>query len=295
VVLQTDWYAQPEHGGFYEAQQDGGYKAVGLDVEIRQGHPGLIPPQQVAAGAADFAIARSDDVILAVSHGLPLVMVGALMERDPQGIMVHSASGITRFQDLNGRRLMAVPGTPFVSILEKKYGIHLAVTPTDFGISRFMADPGLSTQCFVTNEPFYAREQGAKVGVLLLSDCGFSPYRVWFTRRSLIKEHPDVVRAFTVASVAGWKHYLEGDRSLADARLIALNPRMNAKFIGFSVGAMREYRLVAGDPAAGEAIGRLDRARIAQQISQLQESGNLDHPVSVDEVMDAEFLPRDMK
>src|SRR5471032_999660 len=130
VILQTDWYAEPEHGGFYLALVKGYYREAGLDVEIVQGGPNMIPPQKVATGVATFAIGRSDDVAIANSRGIPIVMVGALMQRDPQAIMFHRESGIRTFKDLDGRNIMAVPGSNFIPILERTYAIKIAITPS---------------------------------------------------------------------------------------------------------------------------------------------------------------------
>src|SRR5258708_1918181 len=111
-------------------------------------------------------------------------------------IMFHEESGIRTFKDLNGRNLMAVPGSYFIPIMEHTYGIKVAITPSDFGMSRFLADREFVQQCFLTNEPYYVRKQGAKVGVLVLSDTGFSPYRVWHARKDFVRDHPDVTQAF---------------------------------------------------------------------------------------------------
>lgn len=285
VTLQTDWYAEPEHGGFYQAQAAGLYQAAGLDVTIAQGHPNLVPAEVVGSGRAAFGIGRTDDIIVDASRGVPLVMLAALMEKDPLAIMYHEGQGIHSFQDLNGRTLMAVPGSNFITILEKAEGISLRVTPSDFGIARFLADPAMVTQCFATNEPYYARRAGAAVGVLLASDCGFSPCRVWFTSRPFLARHPDVVRAFTEASLRGWAEYVDGDRAAADARLEALNPRMTPDFIRYCVAAMHEYHLIGGDPAAGDAPGRINVSRIAEQIRQLGAVGLLSHPVAVKDLL----------
>jgi NitT/TauT family transport system substrate-binding protein len=287
IVLQTDWYAEPEHGGFYQALVRGYYRDAGLDVEIVQGSPSAKPLVVVATGKADFGISRSDELIVAVSRGIPVEIAGALMERDPQAILYHEGSGIRGFRDLNGRTLMAVPGSNFISVIEQIYGIRLSVVPSDFGITRFVATPDLLTQCFVTNEPYYARKLGAKVGVLLLSEGGFSPYRVWFTRRSFAEAHPDIVRAFTAASIRGWREYVAGDRSEADARLEALNPKMTPDFIAYSVGAMRSYHLIDGNAKEGDEPGRVRPQRIAREIEQLRALKLLDRPVTVDEVLDS--------
>jgi NitT/TauT family transport system substrate-binding protein len=289
-VFQTDWYAQPEHGGFYQALVKGYYRAAGLDVEIRQGNPATRPQQVVATGQADIAMGRSDDVIIFASRGIPVVMLGGFMQRDPQAIMFHEESGIRTFKDLNGRNLMAVPGSYFIPIMERTYGIKVAITPSDFGMSRFLADKEFVQQCFLTNEPYYVRKQGAKVGVLVLSDTGFSPYRVWYTRKDFVRDHPDVAQAFSTASIRGWAEYVSGDRREADAKIASLNPKMEPEFMDFSVHAMQEYRLISGDPAAGDAIGRITRERVETEIRQLAGIGLLDHPVAPEDVFDARFV-----
>ena len=286
VVFQCDWFAQPEHGGFYQALVKGYYRDAGLDVEIRQGNPATRPQQMVASGQADFAMDRSDSVIVYASRGVPLVMLGAFMQRDPQAIMFHEESGIKTFKDLDGRNLMAVPGSNFIPILERTFAIKIAITPSDFGMSRFLADKNFVQQCFVTNEPYYVRKQGAHVGVLLLSDSGFSPYRVWYAQHDFVKQHPDIVQAFAAASIRGWTEYITGDRTAANARIASLNPKMEPDFMEFSVHAMQEYHLVIGDPAAGEAVGQISRERIATQIRQLSGIGMLDRTVTVEDVLD---------
>ena len=257
IIIQTDWYAQPEHGGFYQALAKGYYREAGLDVTIAQDGPNTIAGQKLLLGDIQFCIGRSDDVMVAIARGLPVLIVGALMQYDPQAIMFHEGSGIHGFKDLDGRNVMAEPGANFIPIVQKKYGVKFSITPLDFGLSRFLADPQFVQQCFITNEPFYVRKAGADIGVLLLSDTGFSPYRVWFTSKKFAAEHPEAVRAFTAASIRGWREYMEGDRTAANQLITKDNKQMLPEFMDYSVNAMKKYRLVAGDPAKGETYGQI--------------------------------------
>jgi NitT/TauT family transport system substrate-binding protein len=295
IILQTDWYAQPEHGGFYQALVKGYYRDAGLEVEIAQGGPNSMPTQKVVMGQAHFGIGRSDELIVAAGRDVPTVMVGALMQRDPQAIMFHEEAGIRDFKDLDGRSIMAVPGANWITLMEKKYGIKVSVTPLDFGLSRFLADKKFVQQCFITNEPFYVKQQGAKPATLLLSNTGFSPYRVWYTSRAFIEKNPEAVRAFTAASIRGWSEYLEGDRVAADAAIGKLNKQMVPEFIAFSVAAMKQHGLVAGEAAKGERVGRIDPARITTEIKQLADIGVLGRPVTLAEVFDDRFLPAEVR
>jgi NitT/TauT family transport system substrate-binding protein len=293
IVLQTDWYAEPEHGGFYEALVKGYYRDAGLEVEIRQGGPTTRPDQMVATGQADIAIGRSEYVLVDAGRGIPLVILGAMMQHDPQAIMVHHESGIRSLKDLDGHTIMAVPGSPFIAIMEQGLHIHVGVIPSDFGMSRFLADPNFVQQCFLTNEPYYVRQHGANVDVLPVSDCGFDPYRVWYASRDFIAKHPDVVRAFGAATVRGWREYITGDSAPADALIASLDLKMDPGFMAYSRQAMQSYRLVEGDPRAGDALGRIRPERLATQLKQLGDIGLLDHPVAVEDIWDPRFAPED--
>lgn len=295
VILQTDWYAQPEHGGFYQAVAEGYYAEVGLDVEILPGGPNALVAQKVAQGRAHFAIGRSDDVIIAVARGVPLVMAGALMQRDPQAIMFHKGSGIEDFEDLDGRTVMTTPGSAFIEIMERTFNIDVAVTPLDYGMNRFLADENFIQQCFITNEPYYVAREGADAGVLLLSDSGFEPYRVWYCRKSYAEENPEIVRAFTEASIRGWREYLHGDRTKANALIAERNPKMDAEFMAFSANAMKEHKLVSGIEEHGDAIGLIQEARIQKLINQLHEIGMIDRVIPVEEVFTDEYLPTELR
>ncbi|MFO7724534.1 MAG: ABC transporter substrate-binding protein [Oceanipulchritudo sp.] len=284
VVLQTDWYAQPEHGGFYQALAEGYYAEEGLEVEILQGGPNALTAQRVAQGKAHFGIGRSDDVIVASGRGVPLIMVGALMQKDPQALMFHEESGIESLADLDGRSVMAGPGSAFLEILKLTYDVDFPVIPLDYGMSRFLADKEFVQQCFITNEPFYVARSGANVKTILLSESGFNPYRVWFTSKSFQRRHPEVVAAFHRASIRGWREYMFGDRTRANALIAERNPKMDADFMEFVHASMMENQLVTGESGSADAIGVIDPERIQTQIDQLLEIDLLENARTVPEV-----------
>lgn len=182
ITLQTDWYPQPEHGGFYDALLKGYYKEEGLDVHIVPGGPYVSGEQQVSGGAAQFAMGSSDQVLVAVSHGLPLIAVAATMQQDPQAIMLHKNSPVQSFADLNGYAVAVKPGSIWFQYLVKRYNLtNLREIPATYSVANFLQDPDYIQQCFVTSEPFFARQNGAEVRTMLISDSGYQPYRVIFT------------------------------------------------------------------------------------------------------------------
>ncbi|MBI3885072.1 MAG: ABC transporter substrate-binding protein [Opitutae bacterium] len=292
VRFQTDWFPQPEHGGYYQALAKGYYAAEGLDVEIIPGGPNAQVMAKVATGRADLGMTNGDDVIVAVARGVPLKMVAAEMQRDAQGIMFHEEHPVASLRDLNGRTVMAGAGSVWIKVLEKKLGVRFNLLPLAGDLARFMNDQNFVQQCFVTNEPYFARRRGANVGAILIASDDYAPYRVMFASNAYLAKRPDVVRRFVRASVKGWTDYLTGDPAPANALLKKLRPDLPDDFFASSIRAMNDYRLVAGDPQRGERIGLLTPARIEKQIGLLREVGVLDKPVAVGDVATFEFLPQ---
>lgn len=275
VRLITDWYPQPEHGGFYHALIHGFYREVGLEVEILPGGPNALPVQRVATRGAEFGMASTDDVLLANDRGIPVVAVGATLQHDPQGLMVHDASPVKTFADLEGRTVAVTPGTAWFPYLIRRYGLKTTRERAhNFSIGAFLRDPEYIQMCFVTSEPFFASEAGVKARVLLISGSGFDPYRVFFTRRDWLKDHPEKVRAFVGASVRGWKAYL-ADPSSVHAEIRRRNPELTPAKMDYSLKALKDGAFVVGDPAKGEAPGRMAAGRWEFQHRTLKELGVL--------------------
>ena len=292
VRFQTDWFPQPEHGGYYQALAKGYYAAEGLDVEILPGGPNAQVMTAVAIGRAELGMTNGDDVIVAVARGVPVKMVGAEMQRDPQGILFHTDHPLRDLKDLEGKTLMAGAGSTWLQVVQKKLGVKFNLLPLVGDLARFMNDKTFVQQCFVTNEPFFARERGASVGALLIASDSYEPYRAMFTSQKFLAEHPDVVAKFVRASVKGWVDYLGGDPAPANRLLLAKRDDLSPEFMAYSITAMNDYKLVSGDPAKGEVVGQLTAARLQKQIALLQEVGVLDKPVKVEDVATFEFIPK---
>lgn len=291
VRFQTDWFPQPEHGGYYQALARGFYAQEGLDVEILPGGPNAQVMTGVATGRAQLGMTNGDDVMVAVSRGVPLKLVAAEMQRDAQGILFHAANPIRDLRDLDGKTVMAGAGSVWIQLMQQKYGIRFNLLPLVGDLARFMNDPRFVQQCFVTNEPFFARQRGADVGALLIAHPGYEPYRVMFTSDTFLAANPDVVRRFVRASVRGWIDYLTGDPAPGNALLRQARPDLSDEFMAFSIQAMKDYRLVLGDPARGERMGQLTAERVATQLRLLRELGVMDRELRVEDVARFDFLP----
>ena len=278
VVLQADWYPQPEHGGFYTALVKGYYKDEGLDVTIQPGGPFVSMEKQVSVGAAQFGMSASDRTLEAVAGAQPLVAVAATMQRDPQGIMVRKDSPIHSFSDFNGHTIAVVPGSTWFEYVVKRFQLdRIHEIPSTMSVSNFIADPQYIQQAFATSEPFFARQAGIETRVLLTSDAGYDPYRVMFTTRDLLQQHPDVVAKFVRASLKGWGNYLS-DPAAAHAAIAKLNPALSPEWMQFSWQALRDGHFVAGDDPSGAPLGRMNPERWSTMYKQLLDLKVIDKP-----------------
>lgn len=289
IILQTDWYAQADHGGYYQAMMKGYYREAGLDVQIDQAGPMVPVGVKLATNIAQFGIGRSDEVIVQVARDIPYVIVASQMQHDPQALMMHPENPVNSFKDLNGKSIMTVPGANWIRFLQTRYHMEFSVIPLNFGMGQFMADKDFIQQCYITNEPYYVEKNGVHPKVMLISDSGFDPYRVLYGNTDFVSKHPAETRAFVQASIRGWEDYMHGDPTPANQEISRRNIPMTADFIAYAIRVMREHNLVWGDPAKGESTGSLSRARLQDQINFLQDLGVLDHPVRVEDVADFQY------
>jgi NitT/TauT family transport system substrate-binding protein len=295
ITVQLDWVAEPEHGGFYQAQARGFFREAGLDVTLIPGGPGAVVLPSVATGKADICQADSTNTLLQQAEGLPFVQIAAVFQDDPAGILVHADSPVKNFEDLQGKTVIARPGWPFLQFLQKKYGLKINVTPQNFSVAAFLGSKEALQQGYFIAEPYHITKAGGKMPRFLSTwDAGFRSYAVLVANRKFVREHPAELQSFLRAYVRGWRDYLEGDPAPAHAAMKKANPDNTDDFMLWSRDRIIEEKLVTGRDANGgpNQIGRLDPARYATQIAQLEELGILAKgKVTVEQALPAFLLP----
>jgi len=296
VRLQADWYPQPEQGGYFAAVAEGLYKKEGLDVSILplgQYTSGL---QVVASGGADFGLGASDQILEAVSNGLPLVAIGATMQHDPQAVMVHSNSPIHTFTDLESHTVAAQPGATWFRYIVSKYHLkNVRETPATHSVANFLADPEYVQQIFITSEPYFVSKAGGTFRTILISGAGYDPYRVFFTRRDFLEQHPDIVAKFTRTTVQGWAEYLRNPGP-ANALILKLNPAQNPAQMQYTLQALKDGGFITGVPGAASddpraQIGKMTAERWAANNDQLTALGVVRKPIDPTTAYTLKFLP----
>ncbi|MFI5357084.1 MAG: ABC transporter substrate-binding protein [Opitutales bacterium] len=295
LTVQLDWVAEPEHGGFYQAEAKGYFADEGLDVTIVPGGPNAFVMPKVATGQADIGQADSTNTLLQQAQGLPVVQIGAVFQDDPSGLLVNADSSVHTFQDLQGKTLIARPEWAFLAFLQKQYHVHFDVVPQNFSVAAFLGDKEAIQQGYSIAEPYHIVKAGGKAPRFLSTwDAGFRAYAVLVTSRRFAREHPEELKAFLRAYVRGWRDYIAGDPAPANALMKAANPNNTDDFLAASRQLIIENKLVTGRDANGGLanIGRLDPARYATQIRQLEELGILPPgKVTVANAISTAFLP----
>jgi NitT/TauT family transport system substrate-binding protein len=291
VRLQADWYAQPEQGGFFNAVVKGFYKDEGLDVTILPlpAYGSGLP--SVAHGDVEFGLISSDKILETVSNGIPLVAIGATMQHDPQGLMMHQNSPVHSFADLEGHTVAAQPSATWFRYVMSKYRLHnVHETPATHSIANFLADPDYIQQIFITSEPYFVTKAGGTYRTLLISSAGYDPYRVFFTRQQFIDDHPEIVGKFVRASIRGWKDYMQ-DPSAANALILKLNPAQHPDQMQYTFRALKEGNFVTGADTSGADIGRMTADRWATINDQLTSLSIIKNRIDPTTAYTLKFLP----
>jgi NitT/TauT family transport system substrate-binding protein len=279
VSFGTNWVAEAEHGGFYQALADGTYRQHGLDVTIVQGGPNVNNRILLTVGKIDFFLsANTLQGFDAVEHNVPTIEVAALFQKDPQVLIAHPDQGIDKFQDLKKLTLfISKEGmASYYQWLKADYGFTDAqVKPYTFNPQPFLADPKSAMQGYVTSEPF-AIEKAAhfKPKVFLLADQGFSDYSTLIeTRSELVDKKPDLVQRFVDASIIGWYNYIYHDNSAANALIKRQNPEMTDDLLAYSVGKLKQYGIVDSGDTLTLGVGAMTDARMKNFFDQMVHAG----------------------
>ncbi len=266
IVFGTDWLAEAEHGGFYQALANGTYKAHGLDVTIKMGGPQTNPPQQIATGLVDFQLSSGSFGAMAMAQQtIPVVAVAAFFQKDPQVLISHPGTGADTLAEMKGRPIMISAATRAGSwlFLKAKYGFtDDQIRPYNFSSAPFLADKTAIQQGLVSSEPYEIQKaSGIKPVVNLLADNGYDSYSdVILTQTRTVRERPEVVKAFIEASIEGWRSYMENPAP-GNALIRKENPDISQDVLDNSLAVMRQYGIVDSGDSLTLGLGAMTDAK----------------------------------
>jgi NitT/TauT family transport system substrate-binding protein len=295
VTFLTSWFAQAEHGGFYQAKATGLYEKAGLDVTIKPGGPQVNGTQLLLGGETDFMMGYDIQVLKGREQGLPLVTVASSFQFDLQGLMTHD--DVADMAALKGKPILIASSShvTFWPWLRAKYGFtDDQIRPYTFNLQPFFADNNVAQQAYPSSEPYQAQQQNQKVKFFLLADGGYPPYgSTIVTTEKMIAEKPDVVARFVKASLEGWRDYIK-DPAPANALIKADNAKMTDGQIAFAIEKLKENKAITSGDAATMGIGIITSDRYKQTYDFLVAGGLLDAKVDWHKAFDTRFV-KDLK
>lgn len=280
LSFNTDWRAQAEHGGYYQAVAAGIYRKYGIDCDLRPGGPSLNISQLLLAGRVDMIMSNSFEAFTYVREKAPFFTIAAIFQKDPQVLIAHPGSGITSFDKLKGHTLLIGSGgrVTYWPYLRKKYGLSDSqLRPYTFNSAPFLADPDAVQQGFLSSEPYsIAKVLGKPPEVMLIADAGFSAYQATIAiSRRLATEKKELIQRFVDATLEGWAQYLKGgpETEAADALIKRDNPDQTDDRIRYAVKVLNERGIVLSGDALISGIGAMSEKRWQDFYAQMVDVG----------------------
>jgi NitT/TauT family transport system substrate-binding protein len=302
VRFGTNWLAQAEHGGFYQAVADGTYERYGLKVTIVQGGPQAANRALLLAGKVDFYMAGNMiQPLLAIPEGIPIVEVAAIFQKDPAALLTHPDVPVETFADLARLPTLYVSKDSLVTWFRWLTAAFPGfsedrIKPYTFNVAPFLLDPLSAQQGYATSEPYTIEQEGGFTPkVFLLADAGFDTYSTLIeTTRDTVAERPDLVQRFVDASILGWRTYLHDDNRLGNALIREHNPEMTDDRIAAGIAAMKAYGIVESGDAVAHGIGCMTEARQRAFYAAMADAGVVPEGLDISAAYTTRFVCKDV-
>ncbi len=296
-VYGTNWLAQAEHGGFYQAVADGTYEECGLTVEIRPGGPQVNNRALLLAGRIDGHMGGNMmEVFNAVDQDIPVVAVAAIFQKEPQVLMTHPGQGLDTWESLLDAEQYILGDAGFQSYFQwmiKEFGFDASKRiPYTFNPAPFIANPRSAQQGYITSEPLAVEKEGGFVpNLFLIADQGFNTYSTTIeVMQDTIDERPEAVECFVEGSIVGWYNYLYGDNSAANDLIKADNPDMTDEQLAFSLDKLKEFGIVDSGDAETLGIGAMTDEQITSFYEKMVAAGVAPEGIDVSAAYSLDFV-----
>lgn len=289
INLRLKWLHQAQFAGNYIAKEKGFYEDNGLDVELLEG--GVESPSlpDVISGNSQYGIAGADDIIVAVSKGMPVKAIAVIYKFSPVTYFSLDESIKTPY-DWVGKKIGIKEGTgttySYISMLNELDIDRSSITEISVGYDLNMLYDGEVDVWpgFRINEPFTAEKKGYKVYQVYPEEWGVTMYAdVLFTTTDRIKNNPDEVNAFVQATLKGWQYAIENKKESVDIVMYyAATQREDQDFM-----LEKSIPLIhTGD----NRLGYMEENLWQNQVNILLENSVIEHEISVEDIFTNEFV-----
>jgi len=226
----------PAFGPIRLAQGKGYFMQAGLTVNFATGRGGVDVAKQVGAGNAPIGGIVADAPIVVRQNGVPVKIVCLFGGKGFMQLVVRADSGIAKPADLKGKTItvMSYQDTTFYALLGLLASVGLSKDDVDIqsagpvGVWQMVATGKSVGMAGVPDWIPPVEAAGVKVNVLPTDE--FFPHMAQAVAASdqIIKDKPDMVRAFVKAALHGMKDIMD-DPNAAAADFVKFVPEWNGK------------------------------------------------------------------
>ncbi len=295
IIFYTDWKAQAEHGGYYQALALGLYKRAGLDVTIRAGGPQTDNTRLLAAGAVDLAMISNAFQATTLAHKKADVkMVMAVFQKDPQIIMAQGAGAAPALGAWKTRPIFMDDAfrISYYPWLRARFGFTDAqIRPYAFSLTPWLQNKTALQEGYLSSEPFTAQKAGVQTQVLVLADAGFDGYgQMVGAAGKFIRSNPQAVRAFVAATRAGWQSYLGDNPAPGDALIRRDNREMNPELLAYGRQQLIARGIILSGDAKTFGVGAMMPQRWQRFVAEMSALGAVPKDIDPRSIYDLQFI-----
>jgi NitT/TauT family transport system substrate-binding protein len=298
VTVRLDWIYQGPNAGFMVAQDKGFYEQVGLNVEIGPGKGSGSTAQLVASKATQFGFADGYVVGNGVSKGMNIRTVAGLYRRNPTAVVVLAQSDIKTPKDLEGKTIAIATG----STQFQQWPAFVRGCGLDASKIRIVnIDPAGSPPALITGQvpaiagyalgqvPSVEIRGNTKARIFWYADCGVTAVSNGIVvHNDLIKEEPELVRGFVVATLKGFLYGRQNvDEMIAIARKYspAIEPAIARR------EAEMSWQTWISPNTVGKPFGWMAEKDWQETIEVLKQYGGVTTPLEAQQLYTNEFVP----
>ena len=279
IVLQLKWEHQFQFAGYYAAIEQGYYKELGLDVEVREQDLKQMvkPSEEVLDGRAHYGVGSSS-LLVDISESKELMLLSAMFEHSPLVLLCSKNSDIRTLKDLQNKKIMLAKGETdsliLSGMLEKEGVIY---TPVPFDLEKFYEGKADAFTAYIGNEPYTLKEKSQEYTLIDPANYGFDMYSdMLFTSKTEYKQHPKRVHDFIQASIKGWKYAMKHQEEVSRLIIEKYNPRKTLDALMFEASKLRRHAIVDLDN-----IGKIKLSKLSHMILMMKEIGLMKNSIDI--------------
>lgn len=233
VSIQLSWKYQYEFAQIIAAYEKGFYREAGLDVEIREGAPTINTVDQVVNNQADFGV-FSSALVVEYAKGKPVVVLAALMQHSAVGLILKNSQNVKGVHDLEGKTVIVSLDTRD-EIFAYLQNIGLDIQQINFVLKKQydfekLFEQASAASSYISNEGFHTLGRENEFQLLTPRSAGIDFFgNVLFSSKQKVKDDPELVKAFTKATLRGLKYAIQNQEEITNIILAKYNTQNKSR------------------------------------------------------------------